>query len=95
MIFRAAQAAFARALRYLTPRDANPAERDRVAETLTLLVAEHGLVVDTYPTWHPPVPQKDPRHPQTIVSDRCGYTVMLVNAFLTCRYDSTKHSDHL
>lgn len=94
MIFRAeeaAQAAFERALRYLTPRDATPAERDQVTETLTRLVAEHGPVVDTYPTWHPLVPQRDPRHPQTIVSDRCGYegldhTVMFVNAFLTCPY---------
>ncbi|MCA9774134.1 MAG: hypothetical protein KC466_17060, partial [Myxococcales bacterium] len=94
MIFRAeeaAQAAFERALRYLTPRDATPAERDQVTETLTRLVAEHGPVVDTYPTWHPLVPQRDPRHPQTTVSDRCGYegldhTVTFVNAFLTCPY---------
>lgn len=94
MIFRAeeaAQAAFERALRYLTPRDATPAERDQVTETLTRIVAEHGPVVDTYPTWHPLVPQRDPRHPQTIVSDQCGYaaldhTVQFVNAFLTCPY---------
>lgn len=94
MIFRAdeaAQAGFERALRYLTPDDATPAERDRVRETLTRLVRDHGPVIDTYPTWHPLVPQREPRLPLTIVSDRCGYdaldhTVQLVNAFITCPY---------
>lgn len=98
MIFRAeeaAQAGFERALRYLTPHDATQAERGAVLETLTRIVAEHGPVVDTYPTWHPLVPQGDPQMPQTIVSDRCGYaaldhTIYFVNAFLTCPYGNAE-----
>lgn len=98
MIFRseeAAQAGFERALRYLTPGDATPEERLRVREALSAIVEEHGPVVDSYPTWHPLVPQPDPRTPQTGVSDRCGYqaldhTVQFVNAFLTCPYGNVE-----
>ena len=94
MIFRAeeaTQAGYERALRYLTPGDATPQERAAVADALQGLVSLHGPVVDTYPTWHPLVPQTDKRSPQTTVSDRCGYegldhTVCFVNAFLTCPY---------
>lgn len=98
MIFRAdeaAQAGYERALRYLTPRDATPTERETVREGLTRLVAENGPVVDSYPTWHPLVPQPDPREPQNVVTDRCGYdaldhTVQFVNAFLTCPYGNAE-----
>jgi hypothetical protein len=94
MIFRAeesAQAGLERAMRYLIPGDATTEERAKVTAGLTEIIAQNGPVVDSYPTWHPLVPQRDPRQPQTIVSDRCGYerldhTVYFVNAFLTCPY---------
>lgn len=98
MIFRAdeaAQAGYERALRYLTPKDATPQERNLITSTVQGLIEAYGPVVDSYPTWHPLVPQSDPRQPQTIVSDRCGYaaldhTVQFVNAFLTCPYGNAE-----
>lgn len=98
MIFRAeeaAQAGFERALRYLTPRDATPEEKAEVAKAVQEMTQLYGPVIDTYPTWHPLVPQVDPRHPLTLPSERCGYkaldhNVYFVNAFLTCPYGNAE-----
>ena len=98
MIFRAeeaAQAGFERALRYLTPRDATPEEKAEVAKAVQEMTQLYGPVIDTYPTWHPLVPQTDPRHPQTLPSEQCGYqgldhNVYFVNAFLTCPYGNAE-----
>lgn len=98
MIFRAeedAQAGLARALRYLTPRDATPEERATVTAAVLSMTELYGPVVASYPTWHPLVPQKDPRNPQTHVSDQCGYaaldhTIQFVNAFVTCPYGNAE-----
>lgn len=61
---------------------------------LSELIALHGPVVETYPTWHPLVADNDnSQSPVTLPSDRCGYqgldhTIFLRHGFITCPYDS-------
>lgn len=68
------------------------AQRELADRALEDLIDAHGPVVRGYPTWHPLVPQFDPRLPVTFPSDRCGYegldhTVFFAHAFVSCPYD--------
>lgn len=92
MAFRADESAangFESAQQYLFPRDIgdDPVARNFLKE----LVARHGPVVKSYPSWHPLVSHHDPRYPATTPDQQCGYrgldhTVYLRDGFVTCPY---------
>lgn len=95
MAFRADEAAqdgYERAKRVLVLSPGVEVSKRQVAEdALQDLIAQYGPVVDSYPTWHPLVPQNDPRMPVTYPSERAGYkgldhTIFFVNAFVSCPY---------
>lgn len=95
MAFRADEAekdGYEQARRVLASTGLDPAQRATAEDTLQELILEHGPVIRTYPTWHPLVPQRDPRHPVTTPGDLCGYdgldhTVLFAHAFVSCPYD--------
>lgn len=95
MAFRADEAAqdgYEQAQRTLVLSPGGDAAQRKVANrALEDLIDAHGPVVRAYPTWHPLVPQRDPRSPVTYPSNRCGYagldhTVFFANAFVSCPY---------
>ena len=94
MAFRADESA-QRALENLKnnfiPRNIDADERMRSEDALDSIVEQYGPVVESYPTWHPLVPQLDDRMPVTQPDERCGYrgldhTRYFANAFVTCPY---------
>jgi hypothetical protein len=95
MAFRAQEAAeenFERARRLMVPRELIGDTRRELTEHLLSLTERLGPVVDSYPSWHPLVPQPDQGLPFTDPCDRNGWdgldhTVYFVNGFLTCPYD--------
>lgn len=96
MSFRADEAAqdgYERARQFLVRSPGVEAsKRASAEEALQDLIDKNGPVVRGYPTWHPLVPQFDPRSPETFPSERCGYkgldhTVLFAHAFLSCPYD--------
>jgi hypothetical protein len=95
MSFRADEAAqdgYERARRVLVRLPGvEPAQRESAEKALLDLIEVHGPVVRGYPTWHPLVPQSDPRQPVTVPSTHCGYkgldhTVCFAHAFVSCPY---------
>lgn len=95
MAFRADEAAqngHDRAMRVLVHSPGVDVAQRTIAErVLHRLIDAHGPVVQAYPTWHPLVPQLDPRLPVTHPSERCGYagldhTVCFAHAFVSCPY---------
>jgi len=95
MAFRADEAAengFDRMVRYLTPRDATPAQRETSLTVMQDLVDELGPVIDYYPSWHPLVAHQKAPYIVTTPSRECGYegldhTICFVNGFITCPYN--------
>ncbi len=95
MAFRADEAAqdgFEQAKRYLVSQEFDADKRKQAQRKLEELVDIYGPVVRGYPTWHPLVPQSNPRAPVTTPSDQHGYvgldhTVCFAHAFLSCPYD--------
>lgn len=95
MAFRADEAAqdgFEQARRYLVSQEFDAKRRQQAQHKLEQLVDAHGPVVRGYPTWHPLIPQSDPRAPATTPSDQHGYvgldhTVYFAHAFVSCPYD--------
>lgn len=97
MAFRANEAietARREAMGKLLGRTIDQAKLEESRAVLSDLIALHGPVVDTYPTWHPLVADNDNRQtPVTLPSQACGYrgldhTVFLRHGFITCPYDS-------
>lgn len=67
------------------------AQRGAADRALEQLIESFGPVVRGYPTWHPLVPQKDPRMPVRYPSELCGYkgldhTIFFAHAFVSCPY---------
>lgn len=95
MAFRADEAAQdgyerARQMMVLSPR-MEVGKRKQAEDVLRGLIDAHGPVVQAYPTWHPLVPQRDPRLPETCPGERCGYkgldhTICFAHAFVSCPY---------
>lgn len=80
-----------RAMKYLLPERLPPEVRERSDPVLWEIMSRIGPVVASYPTWHPLVASHDPRCPQTLPCQQCGYlgldhTVCFVNGFITCPY---------
>lgn len=94
MAFRAAedaQKSFDEACRYLLPRGFSEKLRREGEEVLSEITEHCGPVVNSYPIWHPLVPQRDPHQPWMTPHELTGYknldhNIYFVNGFVSCPY---------
>tara|TARA_A100001391_G_scaffold189910_1_gene161763 strand:- start:215 stop:877 length:663 start_codon:yes stop_codon:yes gene_type:complete len=99
MAFRADEAAengFQSAKNYLIPIEFSQSQRRKSEELLREIVEELGPVVESYPTWHPLVPQDNRRLPSTVPSGNSNYrgldhSVYFVHGFITCPYQGAEN----
>lgn len=95
MVFRAEESinnGFEKALKILTPREANSLQLDNIRKRLSDISDKWGPFVEGYPAWHPFLMESDPAHyaPTLPQGDGCfrhlDHSVYLSNAILTCPY---------